>query len=340
MKSIAQLAKEKPLKLAFLIIAVIILFLAVLSMVNRGQSWRSFGEERFSSSSGIAGSVMVKNVPMVNAPTRNSLQKIAAPEMAFTEEYAVAQDNSLPIIPPQPPTAGETAADTDQKIIKTGILSFEVEDISETVSRLNALAQEKGGFVQESSVFQVTDERKEGSVMLRVPSEKFEETMATAKKMAAVVRHESTNGQDVTEQYTDLQARLHNAQAQEQAYLALLSKATDVQDMLAVQRELSSVRGTIETLQGRIQYLENATSYSTIAISLSETPRIQVPTTTFRPWSAVKQAAQALVLTVQSLAVTTIWFLILGGGLALPIIVLVLGIWMIVRHKKNKKTRI
>src|SRR4029079_8297694 len=137
--------------------------------------------------------------------------------------------------------------------------------------------------VQNSSVSEREDGTHFGSITVRVPAEEFENTLNAIKDFANVVRTQSTTGQDVTEQYTDLQAQLRNAQAQETEYLNILKRAQTVEEILSVQNYLGSIRSTIESLQGRIQYLENVTSYSTITVGLSEEPTVHVPTKAFRP---------------------------------------------------------
>jgi len=233
-------------------------------------------------------------------------------------------------------TAGSTAAETDQKIIKTGYLEITVDAVDETVSKIIALATGKGGYTQDSSVSERQDGTKFGDITVRVPASEFENTMTEVKKFAVTVDTESANGQDVTEEYTDLESQLRNAQAQETEYLNILKKAVTVEDILNVQSYLGQVRGEIESLQGRIQYLKNQTGYSTISISLSEESSLKIPSKEFRPWTSIKEAAQALVVLLQGLVVTIIWLVILGGGILIPIIVIV---WLIVKLIKKIKNR-
>lgn len=234
-------------------------------------------------------------------------------------------------------TSGSTAAEVDQKIIKTGYLDITVEAVNEVVAKITALTTGKGGYTQDSSVSEREDGTKFGNITVRVPVAEFENTMVEIKKFAIVVDTESANGQDVTEEYTDLAARLKNAQAQEVIYLEILNKAETVEDILAVQSYLGNIREQIETLQGRIKYLENKTGYSTISVSLSEESTIRIPSKEFRPWSAIKEAAQSLVVLFQGLVITIIWLVILGGGLLLPI---ALVVWLIVKLiKKLAKNR-
>jgi len=255
----------------------------------------------------------------------------AAPMMEAT-----FQDKSV-AMPPSPAanTAGQTAAEVDQKIIKTGYLVLTVDDVGETVSKLTALASGKGGFVQESSASEREDGTHFGNVTVRVPSDQFESAMADAKSYAVSVVTESSQGQDVTEQYTDLEAQLRNAEAQEAEYLKILTKATTVDEILQVQSYLSNVRYTIESLQGRMQYLENLTTYSTISIGLSEEPSVHLPTKDFKFGSAVNEAVQALVAIVQNLALVAIWLVIVGGGILVPGGLIVWGIDKLVKRTRR-----
>lgn len=254
---------------------------------------------------------------------------------APSEEFRIIADDYDSVVTDLM-TAGETAADVDQKVIKTGYLDLEVSDVGETASGISALAAGLGGFTQESSVSEREDGTHYGNVTVRVPADQFEQTMSKIKELATAVRTESSQGQDVTEQYTDLEAQLRNAKAQEEEFLRVLAQAKSVDDILEVQSYLSSVRSTIESLEGRVQYLENRTSYSTISVELSEETAVRLPTKDFRPWSAVREAAQTLVAVLESLAVAAIWLAIVGGGLLLPA---GLVAWIAYRVLTRKRTR-
>ncbi len=236
--------------------------------------------------------------------------------------------------PPFVPTAGETAADVDQKIIKTASLDLLVEKVTDAAGRIAQIATDQGGFVQSSSVSERGNGAYDGSVTIRVPVEKFDASMTALRGVAKLVRNESSNGQDVTEQYTDLAAQLRNAQAQEQTYLEVLKQAKSVEDILKVQERLGAIRAQIESLQGRIKYLTNATSYSTISLSLSEDPVVRAPTKEFRPLTIVKAAFQTLIVVIQSVIVGIIWLVIVWGGILLPFGLIV---WLIVRAWKRRK---
>lgn len=260
-----------------------------------------------------------------------------AADMAIAEESYAPSKVMMPPISPEPPygSGGQTAAEVDQKIIKNGSLRLTVGSVSSALSRAADIAKARSGFVQHSSSSERGDGKHEGAVTIRVPSAQFEAALADLKALALVVNHESSSGQDVTEQYTDLQAQLRNAKAQEEEYLRIMKLADTVEDILRVQERLGSVRGQIESLEGRIKYLENMTSFSTISVSLSEEVEITAPTKDFRPGTIVKQAVQALVEVGQNVAAALIWIAIVGGGVGIPVLVVVLVVLALIRRKKN-----
>lgn len=240
------------------------------------------------------------------------------------------------MMPPYYETAGQTAADVVQKIIKTGSLDMLVRDVSAAATEIGTIAAARGGYLQSSSISEGSDGTYRGNVVVRVPVEKFEATMTALRDLATLVRNESSNGQDVTEQYTDLEAQLRNAKAQEETYLEVLKQAKSVEDVLKVQERLGAIRAQIESLQGRIQYLANTTSLSTISVNLSEETAVRAPTKEFRPIAIVKEAFQTLIVVVQDVIAGLIWFVIVWGGILLPT---GLVIWLAVRAWKRRVQR-
>jgi hypothetical protein len=271
---------------------------------------------------------------MPSAAPRMLTKSSAIAEMAYDASEGGRPSVGMPV--PMPPTAGETAAEVDQKIIKNGSIRMVVDDVSASSDRIAALALAKGGFVQGSSSSERTDGTHEGYVTVRVPAKHFESTMTEIKALAKLVRNDSTNSQDVTEQYTDLEAQLRNAKKQEETYLAVLAKANTVEDILKVQERLGSIRGVIESLEGRMKYLENVTSYSTVSVTLEEEPVVRLPTKEFRPSAAVKEAVQALVGAFQQLVEALIWIVIVGGGIAVPVLLLALVVRAAIRRAKKQ----
>lgn len=202
------------------------------------------------------------------------------------------------------PSDNSGTSDVDRKIVKNGSMALEVNDITAAMTGVTAIAKDLDGYVVSSNKSGEQDIMY-GQISIRVPSDRFDEAFNRLRKLAVNVPNESTNSQDVTEQYTDLQSQLRNYEAEEAQYLELLKKAEKVEDILAVQRELYNVRGEIEQIKGRIQYLERTSDMALIDVSLQKVKPIGGTA-----WSALetlKSAARGLVSFGKGLADVLIW---------------------------------
>jgi hypothetical protein len=217
--------------------------------------------------------------------------------------------------------------DEERMIVRNGEMQLVVEDISQTVEDITQMALAFGGYVV-SSYISGEEEEMRGWITFRVSDDKFEAALAQLRDMAVRVESEQTYSQDVTEEYIDLQARLENAQATEQQYLALLDKAEEIEDILNIYNYLSRTRSEIEQLQGRIQYLEQTTSTSLISVSLE--PEEAVVGDGWNVLEVLKAAARGLVTAGKVLGTIVIWVLIF-----IPIWGTILGIILWRRHKRK-----
>ena len=226
---------------------------------------------------------------------------------------------------------GALPPNEERMIVRTGEMSLVVEDVVGARDKIAQLAARYDGYVVSS---QISGEEQEmrGYISIRVPDDKFESALAELKDLAVRVTSESTDSQDVTEEYVDLQSWLKNAEATESQYLALLAKATDVEDILRIYERLSQVRREIEQIKGRMQYLERTSSMSLITVRLK-------PEATAKPlvrvgWNIVeifKSAIRGIVIAGQVLGTIAIWLLIFS-----PIWGIILGIiyWRLRKRKK------
>jgi hypothetical protein len=161
---------------------------------------------------------------------------------------------------------GALPALLDRKIIRTATLSLDVDAVSQKFEDISNIALGAGGFVS-SSTFGNRGASQTASVTIRIPADVYDETLRRLRGLGDV-REESSNANDVTEQFTDLESRLRNLQASEERYLEFLTRAADITEVLAVQDRLNATRAEIEQEQGRIQLLDNQAALATITVHL------------------------------------------------------------------------
>ncbi|MBD3251800.1 DUF4349 domain-containing protein, partial [Candidatus Uhrbacteria bacterium] len=153
--------------------------------------------------------------------------------------------------------------------------------------------------------------------------------VSAIKELAILVLHESTQGQDITMEFVDLDANLRNARAEEASYLEILDRSGSIEEVLSVTRQLAQVRGRIEQLEGRMRYLENKTDLATLHVTVTEETRIEVPTRKWRPIEVVRQSFRDLVTGLQGFVDFLIRFAITIIGLLIPVAAFVaLLIWL------------
>jgi hypothetical protein len=158
------------------------------------------------------------------------------------------------------------------RIIRNASLTVEVANnkFEATLTRLIDLAASAGGYVSASNAVSDSSDRiRTGTITFAVPADKYESTISEIRRYGTVQAF-NASAQDVSAQYVDLQARLKNAEAQRDAMLLLLQKATSIPDIITIQNQIGQITGQIEQLKGQISYLEHATTYSTINVTLRE----------------------------------------------------------------------
>lgn len=215
--------------------------------------------------------------------------------------------------------------DIGPKVIKTGSIGIEVERDSfrDAVQDAIDIAERNGGFVLSSDM--AGNKSRRGSLTLRVPAEQFESTIGELKDLGVKVTSESIQGQDVSSEFVDMSARLRNFRAQEDVLLGLMEKATSISESIRVQNELQRTQLEIERLQGRLNYLEDQTAYSTISLEVAEAG-IASPKPAGvlgKAWNDAKDAFLDVVSAV-----------IVGAGFLIPILVLIALLALVLRMLK------
>ena len=218
-----------------------------------------------------------------------------------------------------PATEDGNAAPIEQRIIKTGEVTVEVAEVTETVGRVRAFVLELGGYVGGS---QAGADDQGATLTLRIPATRFDDALQALRELDGEVIAEATRESDVTRQIVDLEARIANLEASEASYRVLLERAERIDDVLAVQARLDGVRGEIEQLEAQLQEIEGDADLSTLTVSLVPAAEpVEEVTTTWNAGTEVQGALASLVGIGQGLLNALIWF----GIVWLPVI-LVLGI--------------
>jgi len=231
----------------------------------------------------------------------------------------------------EPPVDGVPAIGPN--IVKTGELQIRVHrgTFVEQFQKAIAIAERYGGYVQTSSTSGT--KVRSGTMVMRVPADKFALAVGDLRLLGTVL-YQEVAGVDVTAQFVDLAARLKNAEAQEASLRKLLAAAPTVDATLRVNRVLSDTELKIEELQGQLRVLQNRADLGTIHLAISEegaevvappTDQVKNPPIT----KAFRQGVAGFLGVVFSV--------IVGLGYLLPVIVVALVAWLVVRRVRRSR---
>ncbi len=237
------------------------------------------------------------------------------------------------------------AASIDRKIVKNAEVSVLVEDSDIAVDRLTQVVSDAGGYIVSSRVWyqpHVDGENyKYASLTLGVPVDQFEVTMRRVRGLGLRVLDENASGEDVTDQFVDLQSRLTNLEATQARIQSFLDEAKTVDEALRINQELSQIEAQIEEVKGRMNYLSDRAAFSTITVSISpQLPEIEpVPAPEPKPWTpgeTWKDATATLGKAYQGIVEFGIWMLVV----VLPIVAPpALVIWMLLKLVRRKPAK-
>ncbi len=262
---------------------------------------------------------------------------------AQVPQFAGAGNKDLGVLPTVAPLAGETTAPligAKTLIIKTGQLDMQVSKPEASAAQADGIVGAAGGYVSASGRSGDAD-KLVISVTYRIPVAKWDATLASIHGAngggTLKILNEQIQTQDVTASAVDLDARLTNLRAADQALLVIMTKATTITDTLAVQTQLTTVLGQIEQLQGQRNQLGDQAAFSTLTVQFEATQITQTTSAT-SGWSingTVDEAAATLVKVGQGLASLGVWLVIVGlpVGLGLVLLFLAYRFFRIVRRR-------
>ena len=195
------------------------------------------------------------DIQMESSSTSHDTATTEQENKAKTEELADEQSEVIP---------------TNRKIIHRAELQLNVKKLENTQLIIEKKVSEYGGYIVESNVHRESEESISARLTVRIPEQHFQKFLTDAEGEAAEVLNRNVTGEDVTEQYIDLESRVKSKRTVEERLLEFMGKAEKTEDLLKISSDLSKVQEEIELIVGKMKYLENQTSFSTIEITMYE----------------------------------------------------------------------
>lgn len=155
----------------------------------------------------------------------------------------------------------------DKKIIKEADMSFEVKNYDISRKEINFIVKKHKGYISNERQ-ENTSYRKQNTIEVRIPALKFDACLKDFEKIALHLDYKNISGKDITEEFFDIKIRLRNKKKVEQRYVELLKQAKNVKDILLIEEKLRIIREEIESKEGRLKYLNDKVSFSTISLNI------------------------------------------------------------------------
>jgi len=224
-------------------------------------------------------------------------------------------------------------------VVYTVDMSIVVKDTQAALDQIEQLTNAVGGYVVSAQTTQY-DAGAYGNAVIRVPTAELDNVLAQLESLALEVRNQNKTGSDVTEEYVDLESRVKVLEAAEQELLELYQTRQadgEVTDILEVYQQLVAFREQIETLTGRMQYLEESAAMAKVTISVTPDALAQpVQVGRWRPDGTAREALEVLVSSLRFLADMIIWGVILVLPLALLVGGAIFGIGRLIRRRRRR----
>ena len=159
---------------------------------------------------------------------------------------------------------------TKRMVVKSGMMSMEIEKYDEAALRVNDITKKFGGYISKTTSSQNNSGKKQGTLAIKVPADKYEDLISEVSGIGKVM-NQNINANDITEEYIDLEARLKTQKELEERLLKLLAdKTARLTDVVEVEQKLASVRQVIESIDGKMRFMRNQSEMSTLTLSLYE----------------------------------------------------------------------
>lgn len=278
------------------------------------------------------------------------VSRVVTEQIEVAEEAAAAQP---PAAQATPDSGGAgavplpvVAQPEGRLIIKEAQMNLMVENTDMAVNRVTDIAVGAAGYILSQRVWDDDLGYRHATITLGVPVDRFERVLQQLRRLGEVTNEEAS-GDDVTEEYVDLDSRLESLRTTHERLLSFLEEAETVEEILALNQRISEVEGQLSQIQGRINYLSNRAAFSTVSVMLEPNVALPTPTPTVTPtatptptpWTpgdTARQASLRLEHTAQGILSFLIYYGIVCGPWLLLIAPLTYGGWRLVRRVETR----
>lgn len=179
------------------------------------------------------------------------------------EAPILADEISPPEINKNAASASENV--TERKVIKKGEIKFQSHSIQETTKFITDNVKNLQGYISSDNVYN-SEDRITQRIEIRIPASSFDDLLSRISASIKNIEYKNVQLEDVTEEYIDVESRIKTKKELEDRYTELLSKAKTVQEILSIEKELGTLRSDIESIEGRLKYLKDQVSLSTLTV--------------------------------------------------------------------------
>ena len=212
----------------------------------------------------------------------------------------------------------------NRKIIKNGNIRFKTADINKTKSLVLLTVQELNGYISKDNIYDYSD-YLEHQLTIRVPAEKFDLLLKNISESVQKLDSKNVDVLDVTAEYIDIDARIKTKKELQNKYIELLKRATNVEEILSIEKEIGNLQTEIETVEGRMRYLKDKIAFSTLTV------------TYYQETTSQFGFSSKFVEGIKTGWSVFLWFIIGLSHLWVFLFVAVLTIYIIRRYRKNSR---
>ena len=312
------------------------------------------------------GAAAATQPPATEAPAAIEAPSMGVDEFGAAEQDAksvidgeVLPESSDALLAPAPTMAafeignssGENTVvqNTNRKIIKNADVRLLVQDTEVAVNRSTQIISDLGGYLVSSRIWYQDyygNNLMYATITLGIPVDQFERALTRMRELSIRVLDENASGQDVTDQYVDLQSQLINLEATRARIQEFLTDAKTVDEALRINQELANIEAQIEQIKGQMNYISDRSAFSTITVNfepefpiLTPTPTATpYPTATPIPWKpdeTFNDAKGTVTVAYQGIANFLIWLIVVILPIVLPPALILWALWKFMNRKTN-----